>query len=504
MNIIKVIIFAFGITHSIHAFPQDVSFYIQIEDPEIVPTSVINESSDDVSFLAKTTELNELYSKYHISKFEIAFPTAVTPSLKNVYHVECDDKNLGIELSNRYKEKIPRLEFLEKPTPTYTPNDYSLEITQTNLDLINTKDAWDYILGLPIIDVAVSDTYFDMSHEDLSMTLVGGTNNPNVPSDWLTHGTAVAGLVGTITDNNIGLASVAFNSDLAVSSIRSDNEVLLLAQAGYRVINCSWMGQCYTIDIQEELYDEIKDVWGAIVVFGAGNEGSKHCGNNNPSYPASYDSNIAVTSVGHKFDVGTPGSPASNWKDVHENIIGDSLSAHKHHPTMDICAPGYNVPTTDLMGSAGTSSGNYKGSWGTSFAAPQVSGALALILSINPCLSADEAVNILLSNADNSIYNITENLQYIGRLGTGRLDVEASVAASVETATTYLENMIISGNETIEDNYAIRAINGISISSGADVTFKTRKEVTISSNFEVADGAELYIDVNVNNNINCN
>ena len=76
---------------------------------------------------------------------------------------------------------------------------------------------------------------------------------------------------------------------------------------------------------------------------------------NNPSYPASYESNIAVTSVGHIHDVGTPGSPANNWKDVHEEVIGDSLLAHKHHPTMDICAPGYNVPTTDLMGSAGTS-----------------------------------------------------------------------------------------------------------------------------------------------------
>ncbi len=504
MNILKVITFAFGITHSIHVFPQDVSFYIQIEDPKIVPASVTNKSSDDVLFFAKTTELNELYSEYNISKFEIAFPTALTPSLKNVYYVECDDKNLGIELSNRYKEKIPRLEFLEKPTPTYTPNDYSLESNQTNLDLTNAKEAWDYTSELPIIDVAVTDTYFDLSHEDLNMTLVGGTNSPYIPAEELPHGTAVAGLVGTTTDNNIGLASIAFNSDLAVSTIRSDNEVLLLAQAGYRVINCSWMNSCIFISTQKELYDEIRNVWGAIVVFGAGNASSHHCGNNNPSYPASYESNIAVTSVGHIHDVGTPGSPANNWKDVHEEVIGDSLLAHKHHPTMDICAPGYNVPTTDLMGSAGTSSGNYKGSWGTSFAAPQVSGALALILSINPCLSADEAVDILLMNADNSIYNISENLQYIGRIGIGRLDVEASVAASVESATTYLEDMVISGNETIEDNYAIRIVNNVYIPSGSHISFKTRKGVTINSNFEVAAGAEVTIDVNVNNNINCN
>ena len=262
---------------------------------------------------------------------------------------------------------------------------------------------------------------------------------------------------------------------------------------------------CTYVSVVNTLYNEIRNVWNTLVVFGAGNAGTNHCGNSNPSYPASYAANIAVTSVGHLFNVGTTQSPVNNnWKDVHEEIIGDSLSAHKHHSTMDICAPGYNVNSTDLMGSAGKSSGNYTNDWGTSFAAPQVAAALGLIISVNPCLSANQAAAILLDNADNSIYNIPQNQRYIGRLGSGRLDVNASVNAAAESATTYLDGITLSGNQDIEDNYAIHVVNNVTLASGANIDFITRKEVTIDKNFTVPLGATLSIDVDVNNTINCN
>ncbi len=156
------------------------------------------------------------------------------------------------------------------------------------------------------------------------------------------------------------------------------------------------------------------------------------------------------------------------------------------------------------MGSGGLSGGNYRGFWGTSFAAPQVTGTLGLILSVNPCLSADDAVDILLGNTDDGIYDIAENQQYIGRLGAGRLDVFASVNAAAESATTYLDGVSLSGNQDIEDNYAIRVTNNVTIASGANIDFITRKEVTIDKNFTVPLGATFTIDVDVNNSINCN
>ncbi len=487
---------------------QESIFYIQIEDSTIAPDIVVQKSGKP-KFKAKRPELDSIYSKYNISLFEKAFPGIKKNSLKNVYIIKCDDEKLGYELMNKYRVKIPRLEYLCEPSLTYTPNDYGLALGQTNLDLIDAKDAWDIVLGLPKIDIAVTDTYFDLNHEDLNMTLVGGTNNPySVNSNYVYHGTSVAGCIAAITDNNTGLASVGFDTDLYVSSVFAfDSEVRRLAEAGYRVINCSWINSCTYSTIQKELYDYIRNDLNTVVVFGAGNAGNLHCGNNNPAYPGCYDSNVAVTSVGHMNNIGTTQSPVNNnWKDVHEEVIGDSLSAHKHHPTIDICAPGYNVSTTDIMGSGygGKNSGNYTSAWGTSFAAPQVSATVGLIISVNPCLSANEAVDILLENTDDSIYDIAENEQYIGRLGTGRLDVYASVSAAAESATTYLEDLSLSGNQNIEDNYAIRVVDNVTIASGANISFITRKEVTIDKNFEVVSGAEFTIDVDLNNSISCN
>ncbi|MFV0269674.1 MAG: S8 family peptidase [Draconibacterium sp.] len=483
---------------------QDVSIYIQIEDNEIVPHLTKSKNSDCLEIKAKDPSLNELYKRFNIKKFGKAFPTAVTPRLQNTYLIICNDKKLGEEIKKRYKEKIPRVEVAEEtPMLTYDPNDYGLALGQPNLDLINAKTAWDIVLGLPKVDIAISDTYFDLNHEDLNMTLFSGSNNSNVSVMY--HGTFVAGLTGAITNNSKGLSSVGFDTHLAVTSnYANHNEVLLLAQAGYRVINCSWETHCSPISSIEDVYNEIRNVWDAVVVFGAGNSGARNCGNNNPAYPGSYDANIAVTSVGHINDYGTPGTPANNWKDVHEEVIGDSLKAHKHHSTIDICAPGYNVSSTDVMGALGLSATNYANSWGTSFAAPQVSATLGLIFSVNPCLSADGAVDILLNNADNSIYSIPENTQYIGRIGAGRLDVNASVEAAAESATTYLQNLTLTGTQVIQDNYAIRVMSDVAVAQGASIGFITRKEVTIEKGFEVGMGAELTINVDVHNSINCN
>jgi subtilisin family serine protease len=506
MKITLTLLLTLIIFWNINSYSQEVAFYLKIDDPTLVPEKTKDYKSNKLVFKSNNTKMDDILKKYKFKKFHQAFPTSTRSSVRKLYTVVCDDKTFGDDIKREFKEEISGVYHLEGGL-TYTPNDYGITLGQTNLDLINAKDAWDICREIPKISIGVSDTYFDLNHEDLNMTHFGGTNSPYVADNY--HGTAVAGCIGAITDNNTGLASVGYDMELYVhndyGSWGGDSAVLALAQAGHRVINCSWWCTCDSIPEIDSLYQEIREEYNAIVVFGAGNSNLNACGNNNPSYPAGYEVNVAVTSVGHIFDVGTTQSPRNNnWKDVHEEIIGDSLSAHKHHPIIDICAPGYNVSSTDIMGSGGLNGGNYHAFWGTSFAAPQVSGTLGLILSVNPCLSADDAVDILLSNTDDGIYDIAENQQYIGRLGAGRLDVFASVNAAAETATTYLDGITLSGTQYIEDNYAIRVINNVTLSSGANIGFITRKEVTIDKNFTVPLGATLTIDVDVNNTISCN
>lgn len=130
-------------------------------------------------------------------------------------------KNLEKTLKEKYKEKIPRMEYRGRGQLTYSLNDYGLAPGQPNLNLITAKDAWDICKDLPKIGTGVTDTYFDLNHPDLYMTLVGGNNNPNVPR--ATHGTLVAGFIAAVTDNNLGLAFVGFDSPLYVSTKLRDH-----------------------------------------------------------------------------------------------------------------------------------------------------------------------------------------------------------------------------------------------------------------------------------------
>ncbi|MEI7677036.1 MAG: S8 family serine peptidase [Bacteroidales bacterium] len=209
---------------------------------------------------------------------------------------------------------------------------------------------------------------------------------------------------------------------------------------------------------------------------GAGN-GTQHCGGAK-TYPASYESCLSVTSVGHKNAIGVlENGVARNWKDVHERFVGDSTSTHQHNDAVDICAPGYDVFSTAYQNT-------YAYSTGTSFAAPQVAGVAAMIMAVNPNLTANEVVNILKSTADTTIYNIPQNANYIGKLGTGRLDAYKAVktACSVDFNSTAFTG-------TSSETGCYISVTNSTIQNGANVTFDATKEVALLSGFEVQAGA---------------
>jgi hypothetical protein len=467
---------------------QHVKMYAHITDKTLIPQKENTNLGDKIKFKSANSKMKELLDKYKPIKFQKAFPTAKTDWLREVYLIECDDKEFGKKLKENFKEGIPLVEFLDEPVLTaeaYTPNDY--HPYQTYLDLIRAKEAYNYCRDLPKEPLALTDTYFE-AHEDLDFIDIWGSNNNS--TDY--HGIHVAGFMGAITDNNVGIASIGYNTRLMASSNwASDNEVLLLAQAGYRVINCSWINTCSYNSAQDALYNEIRNDWDALVIFGAGN---KHCGGGSAyCFPASYDVNISVTAITHGTN-----------PDWHEQVPGDVNTAYQHNDKVDICAPGYNVYTTDLMAPNGyNTSGNYSSGWGTSYSAPLVTATLGVILTINPCLSADEAEAILLNNTDQSLYNLPQNSPYIGLLGEGRLDVAAAVEAAVLSATTTIDNQTLNINQEITANYGIDIYNA-TVPKLVEVNFKARKEITIFGEFQIISGAACNIEVNPNFVFSCN
>ena len=408
--------------------------YIQITDPKMYPDTAVDMNTNDIAkFKTRDIAFNQLLNRYKPTVFTQVLPNASTKFLREIFYIEYDNDNFPDLLIKNFRDKVPLVELLCNPVTTGdSPNDplYNVGV-QTDLDLINASDAWEIAKHYPSIKVAIIDCPFDETHEDLIFDSIHSNGNHRGNN----HGTFVAGRLGSTTNNGIGIASIGgYNTSISISNHMTDLEVLRLAQAGYRVINCSWFNSCEYSQAQEAIYNEIRNVYNTVVVFGAGN-GTNHC-NGGKAYPPSYESCVSVTSVGHKNEIGIiapeeNGKMTGNWKDVHELIIDDTIISHQHNDAVDICAPGYYVYSTGI-------NNTYYASVGTSFAAPQVAGVAAMIIAVNPYLTANEVVEILKSTANTDLYSIPQNSEYIGKLGAGRLDAYAAVKKAKEIIDAYL------------------------------------------------------------------
>ena len=120
---------------------------------------------------------------------------------------------------------------------------------------------------------------------------------------------------------------------------------------------------------------------GCVIVFAAGNNN-----NSTVSYPANAIADIVA--VGALSPCGERKNPSS--------CDGETNWGSNYGTALDVMAPGVLIPTTDISGSAGYSSGDYFNRFnGTSSACPHVAGIAALVLSVNPSLTQKEVVTII-------------------------------------------------------------------------------------------------------------
>lgn len=419
-------IFVFLLT--LNSYAQTLQDYYVVAKPdksiEPVQKTTLNDGSLALSFSQE--ELQTFFSNVSVYKYEKAFPNAVSTYLQRVYIVSLtDDTYLGslINLNN-----VEYVELIHEGIPLFEPNDpYYVEgdIGYTYLKLVRANRAWDITTVNPNVIIGITDTGFDPNHEDMQGQFVGIIGNP-ATSD--THGISVSGFVSPKTNNGIGISGIGYNTKMYGANGLSTLKAYELAQIpGVRVINASW-GSCSFSTVNQEVYNEIRNVHNVLVVAAAGNgDGNGDglnitCGNpNNYLYPASYDNVLSVSSVGHRFPIGHP--DFYNWADVHQvNTASTDPESwtHQHNDKVDIVAPGFDFRTTGY-------NNTYNYIWhGTSSSAPQVAAAAGLILSVNSNLTATQVENILKNTADD-IYWIPYNEPYIGKLGTGRLNVFRAV-----------------------------------------------------------------------------
>ncbi len=323
--------------------------------------------------------------------------------------------------------------------PFYTPNDPAIN-NQYYLQKIRAFEAWDITQGSEDIVIAIVDSGGDLDHPDLASQLyintaeypangvdddgngyiddyrgwdfsganvsnIVGDNNPAITTNIYlgTHGTSVASCASAATDNGVGKAGVGYKTKLLFTKHFSDNTttgsystdtylgVLYAAASGARIINCSW-GSFSASTIYQDIITYVTQDLGCLVVAAAGNSASDV-----KLYPAAYDHVISVA--------GSTSGDKATWS-----------TCYGH--TVDITAPGEAIYIAIYNDSYGWDDG-------TSFAAPIVSGAAALVWAAHPEYTAEQVGEQLRVTADPSIYQ--NSPERAGQLGKGRLDVYAAL-----------------------------------------------------------------------------
>ncbi len=362
-------------------------------------------------------------------------PSKSNSILKNIYVVTTNGKKSPKLVASKFskQKKIKWAEPYYLNQIVFTPNDPKYLDSTTNqkkmLGLIKAEQAWDINKGSSKIIIGIVDTGIDWDHPDLANHIwinedeipdngidddnngyiddyrgwdfggLDGTPDNNPMEDRPDHGTLLAGLASAVTNNDVGIASIGFNSTvMAVKTSQNDvrtNAGTALISFGYEgvvyavdnganIINCSWGSFSYSSFAQSVIDYAVSK--GVLVVAAAGNNNSQ-----DSFYPASYN---GVLSVG-----------ASDYSD---NKAG--FSNYGIH--IDVIAPGVGIYSTWQNDTYSTASG-------TSMSSPIVAGLAALVKNEFPNYSPLQIGEQIRSNADN-IDGINQSYQYL--LGAGRIN----------------------------------------------------------------------------------
>ncbi len=325
------------------------------------------------------------------------------------------------------------------------PNTDPLASHQWYLEQDHAWTFWPQQPTLKPVKVAVIDSGIDYGHPEFAGRIAAGRSfvaGTSWQRDTDGHGTFVAGLIAADAGNGKGIAGLAFNAQLLIAKVvQPDGNVYLPGEvaaikwavgAGAQVINLSLGGGRDPQDLRNDYFSpaerdaiEYAVSKGVVVVAAVGN------GTESPAIPWPYADYPAA--LPHVLGVSA----------LRQNGSVPDYS-NRDRVFVDMAAPGDEMFSTiprnlvdattqpDCAGQPYSNCGppEFRVAIGTSFAAPQVAAAAALLLGVDPKLSADQVVWLLERSARDVNAATGCSKCPAGRdslTGWGRLDVQAAL-----------------------------------------------------------------------------
>lgn len=257
-----------------------------------------------------------------------------------------------------------------------------------------------------------------------------GNNSGNLPTGGSGHGTNVAGMIGAIGNNGVGVAGANWDVKMMnITGYSANSEASVVSAYEYPLV-------------QRKIYNETNGEAGAFVVSTNASWGVDNANPNNyPIWCAFYDTlgkhgilNCGATTNGN-INVDTNGDMPTACSSQYMVGVGrsdrnDNFAGGYGATTINFAAPGIDVRTT-------ANNNGYTTTTGTSFASPLTAGVIALMYSIpcpnfmatvlnDPQLGADLVFHALMDGTD-------ERPALVGNFITGgRLNAKTSIDLLME------------------------------------------------------------------------
>lgn len=333
---------------------------------------------------------------YRTDEVIVKFKTKNPQGLSSEVASEERPVTMAVDDADTAIKELKASDEIEYVEPNYiieaetVPDDWPYTGEWSELDI---EDAWGLITqqgpGKQVV-VAVIDSGVDTTHPDLQGRVIPGydfANNDGDVEDDSGHGTEVCGIFGAVGNNNIGIAGVDWDINIAIMPVKfmklnddgqttgnlSDavSAIYYAVDHGAQIINASWGFYEHSSSLDDAIaYAKNK---GVLFIASAGNNGQDN--DTSVHYPSNcpYDNVIAVAAMD------TDGSIAS--------------FSNYGSKTVQIMAPGVGITTTTINDSYVSNAA------GTSFATPFVTGVAAMVLSQSPNMNYATLRQIILSSA---------------------------------------------------------------------------------------------------------